>query len=310
MQLLPIVKGLASYVPGLHTSRARRRNVRFAKADYCYEVWLKHLLLRSRSGAELRLPAALAELGPGGSLGVGIAALLCGAESYYALDIVRYSETEANLALLDDLVDLFRRRAPIRIGFPVEAEVAPGEVLPEGLLERTLTDERIARIRAALTSADGRDGPITIRYVVPWTDRTVLAPASVDLILSQAVMEHVDELEDAYDAFATWLRPGGWMSHEIDFRAHGLTRAWNGHWEYPELAWRLIVGNKRYLINREPCTGHVARLRSRGFEVTCEKRQRRDDGIPRARLAKRWQGMSDEDLVTATAVLQAQLPAE
>jgi hypothetical protein len=53
----------------------------------------------------------------------------------------------------------------------------------------------------------------------------------VDLIVSQAVLEHVDDLENTYDAFAQWLRPGGRMSHEIDFHSRGLTMPWNGHWD-------------------------------------------------------------------------------
>jgi hypothetical protein len=128
----------------------------------------------------------------------------------------------------------------------------------------------------------------------------------VDLVLSQAVLEHVDDLDKTYDAFVQWLRPGGYMSHEIDFRSHGLTKPWNGHWEYPDLVWKVIVGNRPYLINRQPCSAHVAMMRERGFRVIRELRQRME-GIPRARLAPRWRGMTDDDLVSATAIVQAQL---
>jgi hypothetical protein len=79
---------------------------------YCYEVWLKHLTLLWANGLRT-IPDTVAELGPGDSLGTGLAALLSGANHYYALDIIRYADTPRNLMIFDQLVDLFqRRRAP------------------------------------------------------------------------------------------------------------------------------------------------------------------------------------------------------
>jgi SAM-dependent methyltransferase len=303
--LLPVSKGIASYVPGLYALRSRRRHLQTANAKYCYEVWIKHLTMLNEHDS-VPAPKTFAELGPGGSLGVGLAALLSGADTYYALDIIKYSEVDLSLALLRGLVDLFRNRTPVYTGWPIDAEVFPGHILTDDLLEATLAEPRIEEIHRALTAPDGRAGSITIKYTVPWTDPSVIRRGEVDLIISQAVLEHVDDLENTYDAFAQWLRPGGRMSHEIDFRSHGLTRPWNGHWEYPELVWRVIIGKKPYVINRQPCTTHVSLMRDRGFEVTRELRQR-IEGIPRERLASRWRDMTDDDLVSATALVQARL---
>ena len=305
MELLPIAKGIASYVPGLYALRARRRHLRTANATYCYEVWIKHLTMLNEH-SPVPVPKTFAELGPGGSLGVGLAALLSGADTFYALDVVRYSEIDLSLALLGDLVDLFRKRTPSYLGWPVESDVFPGHILTDDVLAETLAEPRIEEIRRALTAPDGRAGSITIEYTVPWNDPSVIRRGEVDLIVSQAVLEHVDDLEDTYDAFAQWLRPGGRMSHQIDFRSHGLTKPWNGHWEYPDLVWKVIVGNRPYLINRQPCTRHVSLMTERGFEITRELRERMQ-GIPRENLTSRWQGMTDDDLVTATAFIQARL---
>ena len=96
------------------------------------------------------------------------------------------------------------------------------------------------------------------------------------------------------------------MSHHIDFRSLGLTKRWNGQWEYPEVVWKVIVGKRPYLINRQPCTTHISLMIARGFDITCELRQRME-GIPREKLAPRWQDISDDDLVTPWAFIQAQL---
>ncbi len=304
MEILPVAKGIASYVPGVYAMRDRRRKFRTANAAYCYEVWIKHLTMLNEH-ARVPIPTTFAEVGPGGSLGVGLAALLSGADTYYALDVVKYSEIDRNLALLSDLVDLFRNRVPVYVGWPINKDVFPGHLLSGDVLAETLAAPRIEEIRHALKAPDGRTGAITIEYIVPWQG-SAIREGEVDLIVSHVAMQAVDRLEDAYDAFAQWLRPGGRMSHLIDFSSQRFTKRWNGHWEYPDPVWKVIVGKRRNVINRQPCTTHLSLMTDRGFEITCELRER-VQGIPRERLAARWQGISDDDLVTKTALLQARL---
>jgi hypothetical protein len=304
MEILPVAKGIASYVPGVYAMRDRRRKFRTANATYCYEVWIKHLVTLNEN-ARVPIPTTFAEVGPGGSLGVGLAAILSGADTYYALDVVEYSEIDRNLALLSDLVDLFRNRTPVYVGWPMNKDVFPRHLLSDDILSETLAEPRVEEIRRALTAPDGRAGSITIEYIVPWQG-SAIRKGEVDLIVSQVAMQAVDGLDDAYDAFAEWLRPGGHMSHLIDFSSQRFTKRWNGHWEYPDPVWQVIVGKRRHVINREPCSTHLALMTDRGFEITCELRERAQ-GIPRKRLAPRWQGNSDDDLVTRTALLQARL---
>ena len=185
--LLPVSKGIASYVPGLYALRSRR-HVQAANAKYCYEVWIKHLTMLNEHDS-VAVPKTFAELGPGGSLGVGLAALLSGADTYYALDIIKYSEVDLSLALLRGLVDLFRNRTPVYTGWPIDSEVFPGHILTDDLLEATLAEPRIEEIHRALTAPDGRAGSITIEYTVPWNDPSVIRRGEVDLIVSQAVLD-------------------------------------------------------------------------------------------------------------------------
>jgi len=307
MELIPVVKGVASYVPGFYTWRSRRRARLTANADYCYRTWLSHLVPLTESGG-LQVPKTIAELGPGSSLGLGLAALLSGADTYYALDILKYSEDELSLVLLDELIELFRRRQPARIGWTSDSPVLfPGNLLTEELLESTLAEPRIEQIRRAIVAPTGNSGSITIQYTVPWNDPSVIRRGEVDLIVSTSVLEHVDDLAGTYDAFKQWLKPGGRMSHSIDFRSHFETKTWNSHWEYPEPIWKLVVGKKPYLINRQPCSTHLSMMTERGFEIDLEQRQTMK-GTPRQHLASRWRAMSDDDLKCAEVLVQARLP--
>ena len=81
MELLPVVRGLASCVPGWYSWNLRRRTLRTANPAYCYSWWIRHIALLELSGHRPVLQT-VAELGPGGSLGVGLASLLSGANTY------------------------------------------------------------------------------------------------------------------------------------------------------------------------------------------------------------------------------------
>src|SRR4029077_11002812 len=100
----PVVRGIATMVPGAYRLAARKRGGGTGSADYCYAVWLKHLTLLWQSGLRT-IPASVAEIGPGDALGGGLAALLSGASRFYALDVVTYGNADKNLRVLDELVE-------------------------------------------------------------------------------------------------------------------------------------------------------------------------------------------------------------
>jgi hypothetical protein len=254
-------------------------------------------------------------LGPGGSIGTGLAAILSGVSHYNALDIVEHANTEENLRILDELVQLFRHRAaPARRNLPelpgnIPDGAFPHQFLSEDLLSWTLSEQRVARLREAVQDYRRGGADVSIRYCAPWSDPAVVAPASIDMVFSQSVLQHVDHLAETYAAMDSWLRPGGYMSHQIDYRSLGLSRSWNGYRDCPEWLWRLARGKGSYLINREPHSYHMGELRRLGYEVLVEIRSNSaHDSIDRKHLAKRWQDISDEDLHCSGVFLQARKP--
>jgi hypothetical protein len=172
----------------------------------------------------------------------------------------------------------------------------------------TLSADRLNANRGAIRRPGVEFDGIRIEYLVPWTNREIIQPASQDLILSHSVLAHVNDLESFYGALHAWLRPGGWTSHQIDFSAHGLAADWNGYWTYSDPVWRLILGKRPFLINRAPLSRHLALLREAGLDIALELTLRREDGVSRARLARRWRSMDDEDLHRAGAFIQAWRP--
>ena len=305
----PVAKGLATMVPGLYRLVARPRGGATDSAAYCYSVWLKHMTLLWHNGLR-QMPATVAELGPGESLGIGLAALLSGVARFYALDVAAYSNAEKNLCVLDGLVSLFSNRArnPIE-GWPdfsdhLDAGGFPSHILSDDVLARTLAPERLAAIREAITRPD-RSSQVAIRYFVPWTSARAIERSSVDLIYSQSVLEHVADLPKTLARCHDWLKAGGWMSHQIDFASHGITSQWNGHWQYPEWLWRIVVGGRPYLINRHPASAQVRMLESAGFEVGVQMRQYCPDGMRKDQLSDEWRSIPDADLECCGMYVQA-----
>jgi SAM-dependent methyltransferase len=306
-----LLKGLATYVPGLYRPRWKTPAGTFL-SRYCYTVWLRHLIMAWKNGWAA-IPATVAELGPGASLGTGLAALLSGAQAYLALDVVPYVDQQRSMAVFDDLVDLFRRRAPIpdqqefpQVGPELETYDFPHAVLTEERLHRALDESRVQTIREALRNVGGAPAPgAMIAYVVPWHDAGVVRTETVDMVFSQAVLQYVEDLDLAYGAMRQWLRPGSLMSHQIGFGCHGAAAEWNGHWAYPDWLWTLIRGRRPSFITRLPYSAHERRLREFGFKVVGEIRGRKPSGIPRSRLAKPFRGLSDDDLATSSAFIQA-----
>jgi Methyltransferase domain len=315
MILMRVARGLLTYVPAIE-KRIGKATSGTDSARYCYSVWLRHLAM-ARASQLPDDPRVVAELGPGDSLGIGVMALLTGASQYVGLDVVAYADASRNLALLDELVRLLQSRAaiPDPTEFPelkpyLPSYEFPSAVLTEERLSRCLAATRAAAIRRALQNVgeairteSGEE--IRIVYRVPWFDPAVIQRGTIDMVYSQAVLEHVDDLKTTYAALAAWLKPGGVASHQIGFVSHRITPEWNGHWTIADPVWKLIRGRRPYLLNREPASTHVRMLRESGLEIVKEERVHKPSDVSRARLAARFRSMSEDDLTTKAVFLQA-----
>ncbi len=300
MEYWPLVKGLLTRVPLLYRPGANAAGGSI-ESRYCYSVWLRHLRVAEDVGLQ-HVPTVVAELGPGLSLGVGLAALLSGARRYLALDVARDAKVEQNLACIGELVQLYAARTPIP-----DAQSYP-EVMPRlenyswpRLLQGNAgaTTERITEVRSAVEQLGANASSGILDYVVPWTSDSITEPASVDFMLAQAVMEHVDDAVASYQAIARWIRPGGYFSAAIDFRSHGLTRAWNGHWAYSAEQWRTVMGKRRWGLNRLAWSHHRQALNAVGFECRLVQVDRRPSGLAPQDLAPEFTSLSDDDLTSA-----------
>ncbi|MDR3642626.1 MAG: methyltransferase domain-containing protein [Candidatus Doudnabacteria bacterium] len=302
-----LLKGLATFIPGAYALFSKGTGGT-GSARYCYSVWLRHLVLAKKSGRLNRFPSVIAELGPGDSLGIGLAALLSGADKYYGLDVVRHTDTRTNLKIFEQLIELFKRQAPIPDSreFPniyplLDNYEFPSDILTVELLQKTLAAERLWQLRKDIEASSEK----FIAYFVPWDDAKVIKPNSVDFIYSQFVLEHVNSLELTYGSLNRWLKPGGLMSHMVDFRCHGTATKWNGQWAYSDFMWKLIKGGRPFLLNRQPASAHIQLLEKFGFNIINSLKFTSNDGIARANLSAAFKNLADDDLKTWGLFVQA-----
>jgi hypothetical protein len=246
-------------------------------ADYALGVVTNHA---ARLGGADRLKDAVCiEIGPGDSLASAIIAHGLGARMIYLVDAGDFAEKD---------MGVYRRLA--RQLSENGLRVADLESVPSvnAMLDRL----------GAVYLTDGLEALRTI------------PSACVDLIWSQAVLEHVRRGE--MDAFLLELRrvikPSGGMSHRIDFMDHLGGSANN--LRFPMWIWESrFMASSGFYTNRIRCSEMVRRIEGAGFEVnSLEAGKWAEMPVPRSRLAVPFAQLSEDDLLTKHVDLVA-LPA-
>lgn len=312
--VIAVIKGIVTFIPGItkFIQKTSGATIGSTSARYCYSVWLRHLIIANKNGF-IEHPKIVAELGPGDSLGIGFAALISGADKYYGLDVIEFANNESNEEMFDDLVELFVKKTPIpdanefpRLKPLLDSYEFPNYIFDDNYLEIILSKDRIDKIRSSIIPESNNEMDyIPIKYIVPWDDEKVILKNSVDMIISQAVLEHVNDIEDSYVAMHKWLKPNGFMSHEIDFKCHRIFSNWDCHWTCSDFIWKLIVGKRKYLLNRYSYSVHVNSLQKAGFKIICDIKNKSESTIKRKNLAKNFIKMPDDDMTTSEALILA-----
>lgn len=163
--------------------------------DYVDEVFADYQNYASLDDRALAGKTVL-ELGPGDSFGVAMRFVAAGCARVITAD----------------------RFIPFR-------DAAQQRAIYEGLLSR-MTPEQRERVAGVVNPDHGAPvpgGKIDVREGLA-IERAPqeIGEASVDVIVSRAVLEHVFDLETAFDAMDRILKPGGMMAHKVDLRDHGL----------------------------------------------------------------------------------------
>ena len=301
-KLKPIIKG---YIKALvFRAEVQDRTGGTDEAEYCYSTWLRHLIKKNEKIKGV--PKSVLELGPGDSLGIGIAALLSGADHYTGLDIRKYWNAQTNVEMFDKLVALFQAKARLAdekqyqmLAPYLENYDFPEAILTDVSLQHSLEPSRLAAIRAELGGAVSTEK--FIKFSSPWRTEDV-AGGSIDFVFSQAVLQYTD-LTQIYSSIESWLKPGGLTAHVIDFSSHGITETWNGHWAFSNSEWNHYSFKKEIVLNRAPFELHKSLLEKHNFEVILVNKYFKENRLNVNQLGQPFKNMTKEDLTTRAAYM-------
>jgi SAM-dependent methyltransferase len=248
-------------------------------ADYAITVFRRHFERAGRPAPGF----TFLELGPGDSLATAAVAWAYGAAAGWLVDAGAYASRDI-VAYRPLFAALAARRQVLNL---------PGDA--QDLAACASLDDLLAMTRCTYRE----DGLAGLRAV----------PAgSIDLVLSQATLEHVPrgEFEATMRELYRAMRPGAVASHQVDFKDHlggGLhnLRFADGLWERPWFARK-----SGFYTNRLRLSEVIAALRGAGFDTEiAERRAWETPPLSRAALAHQFQHLSDDDLKTSGAALIA-----
>ena len=252
--------------------------------------------------------ASVLELGPGDNFGVALRLIAAGAERVTTLDrFITWrdpvQQQRIHRALVASLPAPEAQRAAAALSESAELGVDP------------------SRIRV-IQGVAAEDAP------------TSLGDASFDLIVSRAVLEHVNDLSGAFAAMDRMIAPGGVMTHKVDLRDHGLfTNGGHNPLTFLTVGDRLYrwMGEHSGLPNRRLVDSYRDEMVRRGYDarlLVTHVIGHEPDIVPhparvpgallgpanqliaeiRPRLLARYRALSDEDLATAGIFLTAGKP--
>jgi SAM-dependent methyltransferase len=235
------------------------------------------------------------ELGTGWFPIVPIALWLCGADKVQTYDIVQHLTSARLTATLQKFVETFHNGTLM--------DHLPG------------TDVGRAKELASLAEKALRVAPgellqrIGIEYIVQNFARNDISTQSIDLVISYAVLEYPrsDLIMETLKEFRRIIRPGGVMSHWIDFRDEyayfdNKISPYN-FLRFSHQSWRLI-NNPLIPLNRLRISDFRRAVGQAGFRIVDENIVRGEEAdLLRVPLARQFRAYPTNDLLALDAWL-------
>lgn len=311
------IEGLISYLPWIYKLLKKTEIAGVAgstsNADYCYNVFWRHVA--NAEAANVNLLKAencktLLELGPGGSMGVGLCGLLSGYERYIGVDVVPFADNvHRNLQVYDELVEMFKQGAPLNCKYSIWPDCSDLEypidkikkLFDEGFLE----DVRIQNIRQTVHGNYFENKGIRIDYYNPQQALLFVEKDSCDWVFSQAVLEHVTSIDDVHSFVYGSLNADRVCSHTIDFKAHGMSIYDNGHYRWSPFFWKFLNGRRVLLSNRRMPSEHIKILEDLGMEVIKNDLRYVRKELPKRKIHKTFSAFSEGDILTSSSFILA-----
>ncbi|WP_084187977.1 methyltransferase domain-containing protein [Synechococcus sp. KORDI-49] len=237
---------------------------------------------------------AVCEIGPGDSVALGYLWLAMGFSSYDAFDAFPYAS-----------IDKSREHANSVVNYLID-NYSKSPVLPYTVRNLRSFSPTINPLLKRLSFDHTFEKHIS--YQAPYSFDQIQAN-SYDIIYSQACFEHVGDLDELYASIYRALKPNGVLLTQIDFKSHGLSRLWNGHYRNTaEHVRNLSKSSHVYQwINGVTPTQHLKIALSESFEIEYQHREYLDSSFEVSDISENalGSGISIQDLLTESMTIVA-----
>jgi SAM-dependent methyltransferase len=246
----------------------KNRTLGTSDGFYCFSLFVK-LFNYSDKHLNYKRQNSILEVGCGDTFVTSCLFYFCGYKSIYAIDGFKYLNKEKTISALDKAIKLLREQSKIVLNFNprVDDEVFERlyQVIPSG------NDFEIMAKDLKNAVEDYFEGKISIiHYIAPY-DLTSIFNEKFDFIFSQAVLEHVFPLESTLPFFKKNLANGGIMYHNVDFKSHGFSTLYNGHYLMDDKEFKKLSSPFVFrMINRMP-PSYFDYYFGNNFELLCEQ---------------------------------------
>jgi hypothetical protein len=246
------------------------------------------------------------EFGPGDSAAIGMMHTLVNdcskyvafdAHPYLNLELTKKSCLDAVALLKDintdnDLATIFENhRFKSYIDIELLFLYVSGNISNKiGLVDEKMIDIKISEIE----------------YHAPYSLKEFDKKYSFDLIFSQAVLEHCDNLSEIYSFQESNLSPGGIAYNHIDFKSHGTSFRWNGHYGFSNKRYRALQKSNTFQwINRLPVSFHISAMQNAGLDIKELIKFKLAKGIPMNKVSKDMKSLilDQDDLNTHSSLI-------
>lgn len=272
---------LARFAPKLYvnlthqTGRGNEEEDALQVADYfiqCFRDYREQIGLDDEEFSRYLKGRSVLEYGPGDILGVALLMYAYGAEKVDCVDRFPLSRlSNKNISVYTHLLNSLDDKKRERAESAFKEKGKPGSGLRPGAVSYKVTQNGLSD-----------------------------ASSEYNLIISRAVLEHVNSLEETMLDISRSMKPGGISLHQVDLKSHGLDRyAEFDFLTWPTTLYRLMYSHKgfpnRWRVDKYRDLAKHAHLNLKKLSPTNRLGTEEVNTIY-AKLAKEFRHISPEDL--------------
>lgn len=218
--------------------------------NYIYSLFLR--TFDKYYGINQNIPRHVLEVGCGDSNVVALLWLLIGSESVVSIDAFNYLKKRELFSLFEKSSDLLISKSFCQLNINPKLKLDVYDNLWNVLPSSDILLSRKKLILEEIENYLNGTSSTLFTYDPSYTCNSVY-PFKFDFIFSQAVFEHVENPTEVLAFLHNNLSGSGIMYTDVDFKSHGVSTLFNGHYILSESEYRLISSPFvfRY-INRLP----------------------------------------------------------